>query len=306
MRILKVVYIKETQKTCDFVKRIVTKIKCFFNIINVENKSDKIIYNLPIFYNENKSKNKLEKLSKRIIKSLEEDGLNNVFLSKYLSDSNELKNCLYSKNINILNGRYLFKCLIKETIIYILKIRNEDIKRTEISMLVNDFNEFNQNLVIDIAKEVKALNIITNHINKWKKVEENLYNEYGILINISNNKKSSLACSKIIFNLDFPSEIINQYKIYDMAIIVNILEKVQIKSKKFSGINVNYFEIKMPKKYKLDCFKNELVYESMIYKKELYKARKIILNDKIKIKKLIGNNGIIKENEFNTKHLTKF
>ena len=44
----------------------------------------------------------------------------------------------------------------------------------------------------------------------------------------------------------------------------------------------------------------------MIYKKELYKARKIILNDKIKIKKLIGNNGIIKENEFNTKHLTKF
>lgn len=302
---MSVIYIKEMQDICNFVKRIKLKIKYFFNIIDIKNENGKIICQLPIFKDKNISKRKITKLLKKVIQELEKNGTNDVILSENLSNLKEIKNSLYRENVNILDGRYLFKCLIKETISYILKMQNGDIKRAEISIVVNEFNEFNQNLVVDIAKEVKTLNIITKHINKWKKIEENLYNGYGILINISNNKKNSLVFSKIIFNLDFPSELINQYKIYDRAIIVNILEKVLIKSKKFNGINVNYFEIEMPKKYKLDCFKNELVYESLIYKKELYKARTIILNDKIRIKRLIGNKGYIKENEFNTKHLTK-
>lgn len=294
------------QKKCDIVKNIILKIKSFFNIIDLKYEENKIIYYLPIIQNKSVSKNKIKKISKKVIRNLEKDSANNVVLSMYLSTLKELKNNLYSENINILDGRYLFKCLTKEAIEYILKIKNEDIRKTEISILVNDLNEFNQNLIIDLAKEVRTINIITNRISKWKKIEEKLYDEFGILLNISNNKKSSLIHSKIILNLDFPSELINQYKIHDSAIIINTLGKIQIKSKKFNGTNINYFEINMPKKYKMKGFRNEIVYESILYKKGLPEAKSIILKDKIKIKKFIGNNGYIKENEFITKHLTKF
>lgn len=305
MRLLNIIYLKETDETCDFIKRFIVKIKKVFNIIEIKNEGGKEICYLPLFKKKSISKRKINKFSKKITKVLENNGTSNIVLSEYLSNLEELKNSLYSENINILNGRFLFKCLTEEIIKYILKIKNENIKKSEISILVNDYSEFNQELVMDLAKKVKTLNIVTNHITKWLKVEESLYNEFGILLNISNNKRSSLKSSRIIINIDFPSELINQYKIFNEAIIVNILNKVQIKSKKFNGINVNYFRISIPPKYKMDGFINEIVYESILYKNRLLEARNKITEDKIKIKKLVGNNGYLKENEFNTKHLTK-
>ena len=125
-----------------------------------------------------------------------------------------------------------------------------------------------------------------------------MYNELGIVLNISNNKKSSLLKSEIIINLDFPQEIINQYNIYNKAIIINILEKISIHKKKFNGVNINYFRIIIPENYVLSEFDNEILYESIIYQyNELSNIRSRITADKIKIKKLIGNNGPIQESE---------
>ena len=294
---MKIIFIKEAEDTCDFVKRFILKIKSFFNIINIDNSQGKTIYYLPIFAGKNITTYRANKLSKKIIKNLEKDGANNVVVSKYLDTIQELKNNLYRENINILNGRYLFKCLTFEVIEYVLKRKKKDIKLSNISILVNDFNDINTELIIQIAKNFKTLNIITNHINKCKNIENYLYDEFGIIINVSNNKKTSLLKSEIILNLDFSTELINQYKIYDKAIIVNIFDKILIKSKKFNGININYFKINLPKKYKLEGFQNEVVYESLIYQYNLYKARELITKDKIKILKLIGNNGYIKDRE---------
>lgn len=118
------------------------------------------------------------------------------------------------------------------------------------------------------------------------------------MLNVSNNKKTSMLKSEIIINLDFPQELVNQYKIYYKAIIINILEKIDIYKKKFNGINANYYKIAMPKKYKLKEFSNEILYESIILEcKDFEDVRRRIIKDKIKIKKLVGNNGIIQENE---------
>lgn len=149
-----------------------------------------------------------------------------------------------------------------------------------------------------IAQNVKRLNIITNHIEKFNKIRQYLYNEFGIVLNISNNKKASLSKSEIIINLDFPQELINQYNIYNKAIIINILEKIFIYRKKFNGVNINYFKIIMPEKYVLSEFDNEILYESIIYQyNELLSIRNRIIGDKIKIRKLIGNNGPVQESE---------
>lgn len=165
-------------------------------------------------------------------------------------------------------------------------------------MLINDFTQINKEIIIHIAKNIKRLNIVTNHINKCKKIEEYLYNEFGIMLNISNNKRRSLLKSEVIINLDFPEELINNYKIYDRAIILNINDKIEIKSKRFNGLNINYFRIIFPDEYKIEGFQNEIVYESTIYIKNSYEDINYnFAEDKIKINKLIGINGAIKERE---------
>lgn len=168
----------------------------------------------------------------------------------------------------------------------------------EVSILVNDFTNINIDTIILIANNIRRLNIITNHIDKCKRIENYLYEEFGIMINVSNNKKTSLAKSEIIVNIDFPKEILNKYRIYDKAVIFNVLDKITIESKRFNGINVNYYKISMPDKYEMDEFENEVMYESIIYKyKELDNIRERIEKDKIIIKKLIGENGPIRESE---------
>ena len=167
-------------------------------------------------------------------------------------------------------------------------------------MLINDFTQLNKDIIIYIAKNIKTVNIVTNHIDKCKKLEEYLYNEFGIMLNVSNNKRRSLLKAETIINIDFPEETLNKYKIYDNAIIINLNEKINIESKRFNGININYYKIQTPNKYKSNNFQDEIIYESLIYGKKYEYINNKIIKDELKINKLIGNNGIITKNEIKT------
>lgn len=295
---MKIIFIREIEETCDIVKRIIIKLKKFFNNIKIENTNGNIVYNLPIYRESKISKYRIKKICNKINKLLERDGVNAIVLSKYLGRNELLKNYLYSKNIHILNGRYLFKCLTYETLEYIYKVKNIKMEFGEVSLLVNDFTDINKEIIIHIAKNIKRLNIVTNHIEKYKKIEEYLYNEFGIMLNISNNKRRSLLKSEVIINIDFPQELINKYRIYDKAIIVNLSDKINLQSKRFNGINVNYYKIQIPDEYVVKGFKNEIIYESLIYGKKYKDVNEQLVKDEMEISKLIGNNGTIKENEF--------
>lgn len=228
---------------------------------------------------------------------LEEQNIRNVVLSKYLNNTQELKNEIHSKNINIIEGRFLFKLLIQEIIEYICKKTGKKQEDLEISFLTNDANNINKQIILEMSKTVKRLNVITNHINEFKDVEDHLYNEMGIMIKISNNPKTDLLKSNIIINMDFMEDIINKYNLPKQGIIININGNIKIKSKKFNGLNINNYNIQMPEKYKIDGFYNEFVYEGNIWGLDYKKARKQILDDKIRIKFLIGENGEIDKRE---------
>ena len=276
----KIIYIKEIEKTSG-LKFILSKLKKYLNIIKIED--DKVYY-LPIFKENKLSEYRIKKLTKKISILLEKDVSNNIVLSEYLNKNQLLKNYLYSKNVNILNGKFLFKCLTYKIIEYIFKIKNSKMESGEVSLLINDFTEINKEIIISIAKDIKRLNIVTNNISKCKKIEEYLYEEFGIILNISNNKRRSLLKSEIIINLDFPEELINKYMLYYNATIVNMIGKINIYSKRFNGININDYTIVLPEEYKLENFQNEIVYESLIYKKSSYKEiNEQIIKDKIEI-----------------------
>lgn len=295
---MRVIYIKATEKPKSFLKRIRYCFDYYFNIIRTITIQSDRIYCLPILYNKKIKKKKIKRLSYKIIKKLEKDESNIIVLSEYLSNVDYLKIFLCSKGINILDGRLLFKCLYNKIISYILDITNERIEDSQIWITINDYTELNKEIIMDIARKVKTLNIVTTNINKFRSIEKTLYNEYGILLNISNSKKTSLVKSRIILNFDFPEEIINRYVINRNAIVVNFLNKVQIYSKKFNGININYYNISMPKEYILEGFSNQIVYESKICNFSLDKTIKMFYKDDINIKYLIGNKGKINEHEY--------
>ena len=115
---------------------------------------------------------------------------------------------------------------------------------------------------------------------------------------LSNNVKTNLRSSDIIVNIDFPEEIVNKLEIPNNAVVLNMPKNINIKSKKFSGINIKAWEIEVPDKYVLEGFNTSIMYEASLYTKPVMKVFEQIQNDDIKIKKLIGVNGVINAKEF--------
>ncbi len=275
-----------------------SSIKSLFSKVDVINKNEGSIFYIPTNKKQKICKYKINKLSRIIVKELEERGINTVILEEKLKKYERVRNNLYSQNINILDGRYLFKCLMVQILNYITHLKKQQIRNIEVSVLVNEYNSLNKEIIADIANNVKIINIITSNINKFKKLEKYFYDEYGIILNISNNKKTSLLKTPIIINLDFPEELINKYKIYDKAIIINASEKIEIESKKFNGINASYYKIDIPSKYRINGFKDEEIYEGKLYNCSYKTIQKEVKKNKIKIEYLIGSKGIILEEEF--------
>lgn len=295
---LRICYIKQTDKPSTLFLKILQNIKYIFNIIDIKYDNNKKIYIIPILKHKKIKKNKLKKIVRRLNKKLRYNDIQEIALSEYLEEIDELKNELkLNGDIKILNGNRLFNYLIEEIVDYIANINNIRIDKLYMSILADNINDITLNNILLLAKKVKLLNIITNNISRLKNIEEYLYNEFGIMIKISNNKRKDLLKSNIIINMDYQEELLNGYNINNKAIIVNVNEDVSIKSKKFNGININSFEINIPKDKKIMNFRDEIAYESMIYG-DFDSVKSILKKDHVTIKNLIGINGIIGKSEF--------
>lgn len=99
---MSIVYIKEYENN-NKIKRSIANI---FHYIKIEEKFGKIFYSIAI-----NEKKKNVKLNKKVNEYLTDNNVNTVVLSSNLLKNEELKNALYANNINILDGRKLFKFL---------------------------------------------------------------------------------------------------------------------------------------------------------------------------------------------------
>lgn len=265
-----------------------------FNIIKL--KDDKII--LPV-QSEEISLKKAEKLAKKTKKILDKTNCNKIILSKEIKKQENFKNYLYSDQVNIVDGKWLFEILSYQAVEYIIKKQNMKKEEITVSVLVNDITNNLLENIKKIIREYKRVNIITNHINKFKNVETKILEQEGIMITVTNNKKKSLSKSKIILNVDFPTELINKYSIYEKAIIINIKGKVEINSKRFNGININDYEISFKDLEDFDYDKKILyekkhIYEAQILKNQPFKyIEERIRNDRVEIIRMKGNRTII-------------
>lgn len=283
-------------------------------ILCIENKKSNIIKKIfkktellqnTIIINQDIEKIKLRKkikIIKKINRILEMNKCKTVLLSKDIKKDEELVNLLYSNNINIIDGKTIFKMKMIEVLEYILKRKNISCNDAKLAIISNTVNSFLKNNTMILAKKVKELTIATNKRKEFKKIDEVLCDE-GIIITITNNRKKGIIKSDIILNIDIPKEIINLYNIKDDAIIVNFEENVKIRKKRFAGVIIDGYKSKLDVK---DVVKNEEIMRYSLLKSEneekydfneileyYYLLGKIDTED-IKICKLITS----KKNEF--------
>lgn len=276
-------FIKENDKP--------NKILELLNIVKLE--GNKII--LPV-NRENIVNKKTKKIADKAVKILNQTNCNKVIISKNIKRYENFMNYLFSNNIDIVEGKWLFEVLEYDIIKYIQEKKNLKKEDLTIAILINRITEISLYNLKKIAKEYKKVNVITNHIEIFKKVEKQILNEEGIMIAVSNNKRKSLVNAKIILNVDFPQELINKYNIYDEAIIVNIQGNIRITKKRFNGMCINDYEIKVNNKAELDEVEEKFFSVKDVYEANLYKKQPIdniirkLERDKVEILELEGEN----------------
>lgn len=261
-------------------------------ILNIQRILDNTIM-LPIIEGEKeKGIERLARKTKRVIEK--HSNSNKVVLGKDIRQEQLYINYLNTYGIQIADGKWLFEVLLLEITKYI--IEKKQIEKVHISILINDLTEVEIENIKILSNEFKSINIVTNHIEKFRNLQNSL-EEKGIILTVTNNRKRSLMKSNIILNIDFPEELINKYNINDDAIIVNVRAKVKINKKRFNGLNISDYEIdfrddKKDIKVLEDRFLLKDVYEAKLYRKQkVCDIREKLKIDKVVVKKLILNSG---------------
>ena len=295
------VYIKYTKDYMDVfyensklpkqLEKFIFKIKALFGKFFVKKIPNGELIILP---------SKSKALKKNLEKFIRIYGIKTVCISKDLEEDEFFKN----SDLNILNGKWLYKYLIFNYVKYISKEQENNMQGMEVSFLVNQITELDLENIEDIAKAVKCINVVTNSNSRINRLAKKLYEENGIILNVTKNYKKSLIKSNIIINIDFSEEEINKFAIPRKAIIINIEKKAKINYKGFNGVNIWDYNVAIPDKYldndlNLDSFRKEILYESYLYKNTSPRnILKEIKKDNIYIESLIGQKGIIRKAEF--------
>lgn len=243
-----------------------------------------------------KLKNKIMRqeilIAKKTKKILDKTNCKKVILSKQMQEKVNFCNQLYTYGFEISDGRWLFEVLAFDAINYVVKKNNIAPEKINISVLVNEIDDIILETINQIIKKYKNINIVTNHMEKFKKLEEQILEEYGIMITVNNNKKKSLTKAEIILNIDFPNELINKYRIAEKASIINLRGNIKINQKRFEGKIYNDYEIKYENLEEFDFDKENIYYKKNIYEAYIYKQQPIenimnkIRKDKVKIVEL--------------------
>lgn len=244
---MQVFFIKENiEKT--FFKKIFKK---------VELKEDSIIINTLIADEKTKSKIKIVNNIKRL---LDLNSVDTVIIEKRLKNDKEFMNLLYSKQIYIINGINLYKILLGNILKFELEKGKMKLEEISVAITLNNLNNWSENLIKKLSEKVKNLSIITNNINSFKKIQEDIYQKLGIVVTCTNNKRKALLKANIILNIDFPNEILNLYTINDNATIISIEENIKIHKKRFNGKIINNYEIKLEPNTEIDKYINQEKY----------------------------------------------
>ncbi len=284
-------YFEEDCKYPDFLKKLIFMFRKFFGkITKIKNDNGEVVL-IP---------EKSNKFKKSLMKFLKIYYVKTVVLA---NDLQEFREDIENQKIKILDGKWLYKYLLSDVVDFVVKNKGVALNEQTISFAVNSPDDIDLENLKNLARNCRSLNLITKDEYRFKKLEETMYKEDGVALNIAYNYKKSLLKSDIVINVDLNEKEFNKFAFPRKAVIIN-LKNVKIHSKGFNGINILKYEIDFPKQYEneilnLDSFNKEILYESYIYKRT---APKNILTrikrDGLQVARLLGKNGYIDQKEY--------
>ena len=234
----------------------------------------------------------VEKLRKLIKK----DNIKQVACEEEIQQSVDKKILIDEKDI--------IKYLILEILEYIFEIQGKKMEQEDIYFLINKDEDIYLENIKTLSEKFKTTNIITEELSKFQKIVENIFEE-ETTIYLSNNKRKSLRRAKYIVNFDYGIGEIEKYNINRTAILINIEQKVKIESMAFEGISINNVNIQIPDELiehfgrMMEKINKNILYMSLVnQKQELARIKDRIKEDNIHILNLIGDKGIISQEEF--------
>lgn len=259
----------------------------------------------------------------KLVKIIKRYKIDSIVFSKDIDKefSNQVMNRLVDEGMIIdnLKGKKLMEYMGLEIIEYILKIQETEINREEIYFLLKKEeieSIIDTDYLVNYIKSFRLVNLVSNDIRQLKKIQDKILEKDNILISISNNKKKALKRAKYIININLNKKELEKYTINRYAIIINLREIVKYDEPSFEGININNIEIIVPEEYtevheQIGIeFNISSIYESILFSMtnkinntNNYKSiHDKIEKDGIMIKYLIGNNGIITDQELQKIH----
>lgn len=204
----------------------------------------------------------------------------------------------------LIDEKDIIKYLILEILEYIFEIQGKKMEQEDIYFLINKDEDIYLENIKTLSEKFKTTNIITEELSKFQKIVENIFEE-ETTIYLSNNKRKSLRRAKYIVNFDYGIGEIEKYNINRTAILINIEQKVKIESIAFEGISINNVNIQIPDELiehfgrMMEKINKNILYMSLVnQKQELARIKDRIKEDNIHILNLIGDKGIISQEEF--------
>lgn len=248
-------------------------------------------------------KSKIEEKCTKISNWLENRLIKKIFIIKEkYKTRNFIISCDERIKLKQITGKIFYKYMLKKTIEYIVKQKEQTLERQSIYICANNIDEVLLYMLVEIGKNVKSIHIVTKSLKNMHNVEEYL-EENNIIVTVTNNKHKALKRAKIIINIDFNEKELQEYIIQRNAIIINV-NNTKIQQKSFEGVNIRSIMLKA-KQENNDIVYLKKYYDSIkIYESEFIKKKQTLdlkqeneLQNNIEILYLIGNKGKISDTE---------
>lgn len=151
---------------------------------------DYVAYGIPLY----KGKIKDKQLNK-CIDFIKKDNIENILLSDY-ADA-EIKEKIMQK-FNVINGNRIINCMIFD-ILKVCAVKKEMELENSTVVLITDNPERAKDVILQIYKYVKKIEIETTEKNQFASLNEFFIHEYGLFIEINIEKEND---KHIYLNLD--------------------------------------------------------------------------------------------------------
>ena len=269
--------------------------KSYLGILKVSsNTIGEISISMPPFKN-----NKSKKYALKLVKLLNKNKIENVVLSEKLLSNSIFCGELIRNRKYIVTGRRLYKVLLCRMLKDIAKQMDVSIQKLKIVLLVKEYSLESMDLINNIAKNVKSLIIVTNDADRYRRLAEELFEKYGIILKVFEKEKTNFKYAHIVINIDFLSEELNKIAVNPNSLVICGFAKKYKPKNNFNGIVIKYVDI-ISGREEIPGVDNLAICEVKIYNY----LRKIKENDRVferegyRINGYFGENGKIMSDEF--------